>query len=158
MPLTGMPSAVVPKRPLDGRTSGRHVIGTPKRSHSSADQARGPMAWVTRAAVPHDRGLTLVGDADRGHGSVEVATQLGHRDLHGVPDLRRVVLDPPRLREVLRELAVLPPAGCTRFVDRERAYACGARVNGDDDRASSHAGLRGYCALVSASASSPPPS
>ena len=33
------PSAVTPKRPLDGRTSGRAAAGTPKRSSSSSDHA-----------------------------------------------------------------------------------------------------------------------
>ena len=48
-PETGTPSSTpdaaprsasaAPRRPADGRTSGRVAIGTPKRSHSSADQA-----------------------------------------------------------------------------------------------------------------------
>src|SRR5207249_186781 len=38
-PDTGMPSAVTPNRPLDGRTSGSTDIGTPNRSHSSSDHA-----------------------------------------------------------------------------------------------------------------------
>ena len=67
-----------------------------------ADRAAG-------GALPQDRGLALVGDADRG--------DLGRRDagggqrlaegLHGGgPDLLRIVLDPARLREVLRQLGV----------------------------------------------------
>ena len=34
---TPTPTAVVPKRPDDGRTSGRHAAGTPSRSQSSSD-------------------------------------------------------------------------------------------------------------------------
>src|SRR5437879_6253607 len=45
MPLIGMPSAVVPSRPLLGRTSGRHEPGTPNRSHSSSDHARRVMSY-----------------------------------------------------------------------------------------------------------------
>jgi len=45
MPLTGTPpptpatpSAVSPKRPLEGNTSGSNVSGTPNRAQSSGDQ------------------------------------------------------------------------------------------------------------------------
>ena len=45
IPLTGMPSAVTPNRPLDGRTSGRHEVGTPRRSHSSSDHWSSVMSY-----------------------------------------------------------------------------------------------------------------
>jgi hypothetical protein len=50
MPLTGtpaptaVPSAVTPKRPLDGRTSGRHDAGTSNRSSSSGAHERARMS------------------------------------------------------------------------------------------------------------------
>jgi hypothetical protein len=62
---------------------------------------------LTRRAVPGDDGLALVGDADglRLAAACVVDRLLGDRDRH-VPGLRRVVLHPARLREVLLELAV----------------------------------------------------
>ncbi len=44
MPGSGVPGAVTPKRPADGRTSGRHEAGTPKSSVSSSDQSRDLMS------------------------------------------------------------------------------------------------------------------
>ena len=44
MPLTGMPSSVTPKRPDDGRISGKFTPSTPKIAMSSSSHARRPMS------------------------------------------------------------------------------------------------------------------
>ena len=49
------------------------------------------------------------------------------------PDLLGVVLDPARLREVLRELAVAARAQLERLVEHEHRRAGGALVDGDDE-------------------------
>ena len=84
----------------------------------------GAVQRLARAPVPHDGGLALVGDADRGDRS---RRRVGERRLHlgegrerRRPDSSGVVLDPPRLGEVLRELAVRPRRGLAVLVDGER--------------------------------------
>ena len=92
------------------------------------------MQRLARAAVPHDDGLALVGDADGGDGlaiGVEVRPQLGEGGLDRIPDLEGVVLHPSRLGEVLRKLPVRPPRHRAAFVDGERAHAGGPGVDGD---------------------------
>ena len=58
-------------------------------------------------AVPHDRGLALVGDPDRGD-IAGVGAGFRHRGVrrcdHARPDLLRIVLDQPRRRIDLAEL------------------------------------------------------
>src|SRR5690606_7710841 len=86
-------------------------------------------------AIPYDRRLALVGDADR-RDVVAGDAGVGEGDPDdgaGVaPDLVRVVLDPAGLREVL---AVLPLAGAddaAAVVEDDRAGARGSLVDGDD--------------------------
>ena len=67
------------------------------------------MQRLARRRVPADDGLALVGDADRlelAGLQARVVERLAGDRVRDVPDLRRVVLDPAGLREVLRELAV----------------------------------------------------
>src|SRR5262249_30329056 len=63
-------------------------------------------------AIPDERRFALVGDADGGDVGASYTRRLqglADRGHDAVPDLVRVVLDPPRLGEVLREFAVRPP-------------------------------------------------
>ena len=84
---------------------GRQCVAARRRAPVLPDQR--PVEGPAGAAVPHDRGLALVGDADRRHRlAVEAGGELGQRLLGGRPDVVGVVLDQPGGREVLRELAV----------------------------------------------------
>ena len=58
------------------------------------------------APVPSHHRLALVGDADGGDRPVQLGDYGRQRGPHGVGDVVGVVLDPARLREVLRELPV----------------------------------------------------
>ena len=98
------------------------------------------------APVPDDDRLALVGDADRGDrlaGGVQLADDLGQRLAGDAPDVVGVVLDPARLREVLRELAVRTRPRHAVVVDREGAHAGGARVDRDDAAHSGRGSVRG---------------
>ena len=95
------------------RCNGRPV----RRSHTTA---------VSRWFGDPDRG-------DRVPGVGELGPHLGERLERRRPDLVRVVLDPPRLREVLRELAVRPADGRAVLVDRERPHPRGAGVDRQAD-------------------------
>src|SRR5690349_3148105 len=77
-------------------------------------------------AVPQDKRLSLIGDADRRHirlaGPGRAERRLRAR-LHSRPDLVRVVLDPSRPRIVLRDLGVTlaPHLAVEPDGDRRRA-------------------------------------
>jgi hypothetical protein len=77
---------------------------------------------------------TLVGDPDRSDRTAQRAHALGEHHLGDLPDLRRVVLDPAWLGEVLRELAIGPAYGSAGGVDGKCPDAGGPGVDGDDDR------------------------
>ena len=86
-------------------------------------------------AVPDDRGLALVGDADR----LDVAglgVGVGHRavdDLaRAAPDLGRVVLDPAGLRVDLLVLALIDVGDAAVLVEEDEARAGGALVDRAD--------------------------
>ena len=85
--------------------------------------------------VPDDRGLALVGDADRRdvrQPHLRAAERLDrHRDLRG-PDLLRVVLDPPRLREELSELFLRHRDGDAVVIEQDGARAGGSLVESKD--------------------------
>ena len=87
------------------------------------------------AAVPHDRGLALVGDADAGQ-RLGVELRLGERaaaDLdRGRPDLLGVVLDPARLGEDLRQFLLRRRHRPARGIEHDGAGAGGALVDGED--------------------------
>ena len=56
---------------------------------------------AARVAVPHDRGLPLIGDADGGDLvglEIRLAPRPTHDFLGGLPDLQRVMLHPSRAR------------------------------------------------------------
>ena len=91
----------------------------------------GAVHGLPRRAVPHHRGLALVGDADRGD---VLCLQAGlfqrlaaDRDRRG-PDVLGLVLDPARGREMLRKFLL--------------------RRGGDGDVAAEHDGARGRGALI----------
>ena len=70
----------------------------------------GPVNGLARAAIPKQRRLALIRNADRPDfgwlhcGRLECARNGAE---HALPDFLRLVLDPARLGKVLRELAVL---------------------------------------------------
>ena len=59
--------------------------------------------------LPHDDGLSLVRDADRVGTDARAIHRLTRRLERAIQDLDRVVLDPPGLRVILRDLAVCAP-------------------------------------------------
>ena len=86
-------------------------------------------------AVPHDRGLALVGDADAGDVLGRDAG-LGHRGAHGRdhrrPDLLRIVLDLARRRIDLAQLLLRAGDRRERCVEHDGARRGGALVDGDE--------------------------
>ena len=85
------------------------------------------------AAVPHDRGLTLVGDPDRRDRlAVELRDHLDERVQSGAPDLVGSCSTRARAREVLRELTRGDRARPAEIVDGDGAHARGARVDRQD--------------------------
>src|SRR5204862_988673 len=85
-------------------------------------------------AVPDDRRLALVGDADAGDvGCLEPGTR--ERLARGcelrAPDLARVVLDPSRLRIDLAELALRQGNDPAARIEHDRARARRALVEGE---------------------------
>src|SRR4030095_3327841 len=88
------------------------------------------------APIPRAHRLARVREADRGDGLTRVlrgGRDLGQRGERGREDVVGVVLDPTRLWEMLRELAVGHGAGAAVGVDRERAHTGGAGVEREDD-------------------------
>ena len=89
-----------------------------------------------RRAVERHQRLALVGDADGGHGVAglgQAAADLGQGGPHRFPDLGRIVLDPARAGEVLRQLPVGDVGHPGLPVDGQGAHAGRARIDGDDD-------------------------
>ena len=75
-------------------------------------------------AIPDQRRLALVGDPDRREvtgGDPGVAQRALRRLELRAPDVLRVVLDPARLRKVLRKLALIEPADRAVLVEDDRA-------------------------------------
>jgi hypothetical protein len=73
----------------------------------------------------------LIGDADGGHlAGVDPRGELAQHDLHRLPDVVGVVLDPARLREVLRELAVRRVDQAAVLVEGDGPHPRGAGVDG----------------------------
>jgi hypothetical protein len=90
---------------------------------------------LAAAAVPHDHGLALVGDPDTGHvgrGGAGHVQRLTARRERGVPDLGRVVLNPPGTWEVLGELAVARPQEGAVLVHDHAAHPRRALVDAED--------------------------
>jgi hypothetical protein len=125
-------SGLAPDRPLEA--SGSQASAQIRRATILPDDR--PVHRTARVAVPHDGRLTLVRDAERrdlgaAHpGAPARAAQDPARD---PPDLLGVVLDPPRLRIVLRELAVGASHHAAAAIEDQGGRAGRALVDGDDD-------------------------
>src|SRR3954451_12906116 len=85
-----------------------------------------------RAPRPRHDGLALVGDADGRDRFAQRRHQLREHVDHGRPDLARIVFDPARSGEVLRELAVRPARRSSMVVDGEGPHSGRTRIDGDD--------------------------
>ena len=88
------------------------------------------------APVPHQRGLPLVGQAERGQvGGVQVLrVQHGHDDGAGAfPDLGRVVLHPAGPGHDLRVLQLVPGHFGTGMVEEHEPRARSALIDGPDE-------------------------
>ena len=86
-------------------------------------------------AVPQQRGLALVGDADRGHLrglDAALRQRLARAGELAVPDVERVVLDPARLGEVLGEFTLAAGHRQASAVEQDGARAGRALVEGED--------------------------
>ena len=89
------------------------------------------MDGLAGVLVPHDGGLTLVGDADGGDvrgGDAQVLHGLLRHFQLGGPDLLGVMLDPAGLGEELGELLLGHTAHLALFIEQDAAVAGGARV------------------------------
>jgi hypothetical protein len=86
-------------------------------------------------AIPHDRGLALVGDADPGDIARGEAS-LGHRFAHGCqhrrPDFLGVVFDGSRGRIDLPQLLLRHGHRAESGVEHDRPRRCGSLVDGDE--------------------------
>src|SRR5439155_603805 len=86
--------------------------------------------------LPEDGGLALVRDAERRHvarAHPRAPARLAEHAQRDPPDLLRIVLDPPRLRVVLRELRVGAPDDAPLAVDHEHGRTRGPLIDRDDD-------------------------
>src|SRR5690606_8282264 len=118
-----------------------HLALEPLGAHPLADRrglARLPddraVDRLAAAAIPHDRRLALVRDADRGHvggGRARLGQRLARRAQLAVPDLRGIVLDPAGLREVLRELVLRDRGDPAVALEEQRARGGRALVEGE---------------------------
>ena len=114
------------------------------RSQAIADVRRAPILpddgvgdGLAGLAIPHDRGLALVGDADRGDVARTHARAGQH--LHGDaglrrPDLQRVVLDPAWLRKDLSELALRDSLDPAVPIEQDSPRARRALIQREDVR------------------------
>src|SRR5205085_10086259 len=87
---------------------------------------------LERVAIPDQRGLALVRDADRSAvaGADSGAVERGTRGDQGcLPDLAWIMLDPTGSGEVLLELAITAPCDVSVVGDDERGDPGGACVD-----------------------------
>src|SRR5439155_6884640 len=101
----------------------------------------GAVHGAARRALPQHRGLALVGDADGrdlGRRDSRGAQSLADRLRRRLPDLPGVVLDPARLRVVLRKLDVAASPHRALRIHHERAGARGALIQRQDEPARRH--------------------
>src|SRR6266511_5681657 len=115
-------------------TRGAQLVAAAGRAAVLPDDR--PVQRTAGATVPDHGRLTLVRDADRRNREpvgLELRPHLGERLRGRRPDLLGLVLDPAGLREVLGELAVRPPDGPARVVDRVRPHAGRAGVDREAD-------------------------
>jgi acetyl-CoA carboxylase biotin carboxyl carrier protein len=90
---------------------------------------------LARVAVPRHDGLALVGDADSAQAAPVDARRverLARDRARYVPDLGRVVLHPPRPREVLLELPVGASGRLAAVVEHDAGRAGSALVDRED--------------------------
>ena len=109
------------------RRSGRRCGGPARRSRCAIG--------VAGLAVPDERRLALVRDPDRVSSRLDACVERAapQRVEHALPDLLGVVLDPARLREVLRQLRVARGRRSLRLlVDDEAGGAGRALVDRED--------------------------
>src|SRR5439155_1612717 len=86
--------------------------------------------------LPEDGGLALVRDAERRHVArayPRAPARLAEHAQRDPPDLVYIVLDPPRLRVVLRELRVGAPDDAPLAVEHEHGRPRGPLIDRDDD-------------------------
>ena len=123
-----------------GRAAHERRGARPRRARRTGPRCGGPArpgpggSGSPGAAVPHDRGLALVGDADGGHRlAVEPVDQLGQGRAATAAQMSSASCSTqPGRREVLRELPVGEARrACRRLVDGEAADAGRPRVDGD---------------------------
>ncbi len=91
---------------------------------------------LPRRAIPQDRGLPLVGDADRlefAGRHVRSPQGLTHDAKARVPDLVGLLLHPARLRKLRRDLGVCASKDSSLSRQNERRAARGALVDGEND-------------------------
>ena len=118
-----------------GQTAVLDELGA-ERGRAAVLPDDGPVQRPARRTVEGDERLALVGDADGRHGVArrsQACADLGQRGPHGIPDLGRVVLDPPGTGEVLGQLPVGDVGHPVPPVDGQGAHARRARIDGDDD-------------------------
>ena len=123
-------------RPVVARTMGRWPARSSSAQMPAVRRSCQTMARCKRpagGAVEGDQRLALVGDADGRHGLAgvgEAASDLGQGGAHRVPDLDRIVLDPPRAGEVLRQLPVGHVDHPGLLVDDEGPHARRSGIDG----------------------------
>src|SRR5262249_6293999 len=87
-------------------------------------------------AIPHDRGLALIGDADCGDVTRCEARAMYRLLQHGagaLPDLDGIMLDPPGARQDLLVLELVPRPLATPMIEDHRAGTGGALVDRRDE-------------------------
>ena len=90
---------------------------------------------LAAGAVPHQRGLALVGDADRGdvaRGEPGLGDRLAAGRQHRAPQILRIMLDPAGLREVLRKFLLGDGRDGAVGAEHDGAGGRGALVDGED--------------------------
>src|SRR2546430_3499777 len=95
----------------------------------------------SRCTIPEDGRLALVGDPDRRHlGATDARLRERgpRRALDRRPDLLGIVLDPARLREILRQLGVAAGEDAAVGIDDQRRRASRALVEGENVAARGH--------------------
>ena len=104
----------------------------------------GAMYRTAGGAIPHHRGLALIGDADGGdvrRRDVGLLHRLAAGRERGLPDIVGLVFDPARRREVLREFLLGDRGDRGVGAKHDGARRCGALINREDMRR--HAALPG---------------
>jgi hypothetical protein len=106
-----------------------------KRSTPPSAASRSTMHGAAGRAIPQHRGLALIRDADRGdvaRGELRLGERRAHAGAGVAPDLERIVLDPPRLREVLLVFTLRARNDLPVVIEDDRAGRCGALVERED--------------------------